>query len=702
MFNYLVVSHVNQRCRRTWLTKVVRYVSQSNKQITSVEDSNDTEKTFDHLQSKILYSSYLESFGPRNNSWTNRIISGKIQRLEKDKRIIESNVQPFPLVLKYLDEQRFEGINSVEVNDIQNKNVDDIVEQDKRRYFIPYSQVQSVLEAVNEPSNVENEQKMKKWMNDYEYYDEDGEQESFYGTPDPNQPVSDVPCSGCGAHLHCADSGLPGYIPSEIFKGRHFRELTQIICQRCHFMRNYNTAINVTVTPEDYVKIIANIEDKKALAVLIVDLLDIENSIWPDIIDVLGRTRSIVVVGNKVDLLPRDAPGHLDHVRKCVYKAIVDAGFNENKILHVGLISATTGFGVEELITQLYKNWSNSGDVYIVGCTNVGKSSLFNALIQSDYCKSEASDILQRATASPWPGTTLKLLKFPILRPTGYRLHLRTERLKFQQKANAEEQRLRRMQANETKKIEYATLIGHIGRTYEQQKPSRDPFAFSQKNVTPTDFIIPVVNEKVEKYRDSRWCYDTPGVVQPEQVLNLLTTEELLKVIPKKMIVPRTFLFKRDHSLFLGGLGRVDYIEGILDSIRIQVYASKEIPTMLCKTEDSDELYNAFLGTKVLGVPFGSDERLAQWPELKASQPITVEGIDKSVNCCDLVVSSAGWFGVSIAKNFKATFRVWTPDGKGIVVRKPSLIPYGIQLRGKRIRHTFAYHQSKPFISFRK
>ena len=51
------------------------------------------------------------------------------------------------------------------------------------------------------------------------------------------------------------------------------------------------------------------------------------------------------------------------------------------------------------------------GNVYLVGCTNVGKSSLFNVLIRSDYCRSKAIDLMQRATVSPWPGTTLNLLK---------------------------------------------------------------------------------------------------------------------------------------------------------------------------------------------------------------------------------------------------------------------------------------------------
>jgi ribosome biogenesis GTPase A len=52
-----------------------------------------------------------------------------------------------------------------------------------------------------------------------------------------------------------------------------------------------------------------------------------------------------------------------------------------------------------------------AGDVYLLGCTNVGKSTLFNALLRSDYCKVKAVDLIQRATTSPWPGTTINLLK---------------------------------------------------------------------------------------------------------------------------------------------------------------------------------------------------------------------------------------------------------------------------------------------------
>lgn len=98
--------------------------------------------------------------------------------------------------------------------------------------------------------------------------------------------------------------------------------------------------------------------------------------------------------------------------------------------------------------------------MYIVGCTNVGKSTLFNILLQSDYCKVQATDLIQRATTSPWPGTTLNLLKFPILRPSANRIQMRNERLNSAKKLSDRQNELRKWQYKNTRNPEFATLIG--------------------------------------------------------------------------------------------------------------------------------------------------------------------------------------------------------------------------------------------------
>lgn len=155
--------------------------------------------------------------------------------------------------------------------------------------------------------------------------------------------------------------------------------------------------------------VISAIRDEVALVILVVDLLDFPCSIWPGLLDIIGEKRPVVVVGNKIDLIPKDRRGYLERIKKSLVDELDKSGLSRANIKHVSLISATTGYGVEQLITKIQSSWGYRGDVYVLGCTNVGKSSLFNALINSDFCKTQAIDLVQRATVSPWPGTTLNL-----------------------------------------------------------------------------------------------------------------------------------------------------------------------------------------------------------------------------------------------------------------------------------------------------
>jgi len=81
-------------------------------------------------------------------------------------------------------------------------------------------------------------------------YDEQVELLRF-GSSDPSIPVSKVPCSGCGAHLHCQDSKLPGFMPYEVFtksfdgKKMSNTMLRKTKCQRCVVLDEYNVALKM-------------------------------------------------------------------------------------------------------------------------------------------------------------------------------------------------------------------------------------------------------------------------------------------------------------------------------------------------------------------------------------------------------------------------------------------------------------------------
>ena len=92
------------------------------------------------------------------------------------------------------------------------------------------------------------------------------------------------------------------------FNQKHCYPLSKIKLfplQRCYVMAKYDVALKVSVSPEDYPKTLAHIYDRKAIVLLVVDLLDFPGSVWPGIIDLLGVNKHIVIVGNKADLLPQ-------------------------------------------------------------------------------------------------------------------------------------------------------------------------------------------------------------------------------------------------------------------------------------------------------------------------------------------------------------------------------------------------------------
>lgn len=436
---------------------------------------------------------------------------------------------------------------------------------------------------------------------------------------------------------------------------------------------------------------------------LIVDLLDFPCSIWPGIADLIGSKTPTFVIGNKIDLLPKDDRNYIRRIENQLRDYVKLCGFATTNIKNVSLISAKTGFGVEDLITHVQKFWKYRGDVYLVGCTNVGKSSLFNALLQSDFCKIKATDLIQRATISQWPGTTLNLLKFPIMRPSEDKVYIREQRLKQLNVAIKEEKRLK-----ETGNIsnKNASLMDHIGRSYFNSNTVDDGVndAFNISNVRGFD-------ETQGEFVLGRWCYDTPGVVQQDQVVHLLTVDELMLTLPKQLIRPETFSLKPGYSLFIAGLARLDYINGE-NSIRATVFRSNELPITVCDTQNADKVYNKFLTTEYFKVPINNEERLKKWPGLEVAKEFSVFGTHWDDSSQDIVLSSAGvlnktllefecknnciagWVAIHCKTGKEHKFVAWTPEKRGCYLRD-CLLPKAVRLRGPRIKNSPAhkYHR---------
>ncbi|CAG9836591.1 unnamed protein product [Diabrotica balteata] len=694
-------------CKCYWLQKLEiskKYLSTNTYLYFPVENklvnNKETEKSSN--KDKLLFNSVL-------NAKQNKLGFFKARRQYIQQLELKSKIQPLPLSLKFLSEDLLTEKDTLKVEEQQINESNKNVQFPYSSFSTPVSEFKGENKDLefpqDSPETIDKEVRAKNndlrtWMNAYDNLERDIVEDSEngtinYGTPDPKSIISDVPCGGCGALLHCKDTAIPGYIPSEIFKNAHkpgAAVLEAIICQRCFFLKEHNIALQVRVSADDYPKVLMSLADKMCLVILMVDLTDFPCSIWPGIADIFGPTTPIFVVGNKIDLIPKDDVKFIPNIKQKVIDYMKLNGFGTSKILDVALISAKTGYGIEDLITSLHSLWKVKGDVYLVGCTNVGKSSLFNALLGSDYCKIQAADLIQRATTSQWPGTTLNLLKFPILKLSAHRLYLRNLRLTQMNKSTFVEENRRREQLKVDNVAENATLIGRIEQTFSKhtRQPEKADAFSSQPQRNNSGRTTMGVDENHPDYASGRWCYDTPGVVHPDQILDLLTLDELILTLPKELIRPETFCVKPGTSLFIAGLARLDYLEGP-DSVKLTVFRSNELPITICTLDNAEKTYDDCLGTELFRVPIDEGDRLSKWPGLSKGKPFTVKGVTRRLSSNDVVLSNAGWISITCG-NQEYTFQAWTPNQRGIHLRD-SILPKIVTLRGKRIKYTVQYEK---------
>jgi len=75
-----------------------------------------------------------------------------------------------------------------------------------------------------------------------------------------------------------------------------------------------------------------------------------------------GENRPVIVVGNKVDLLPGTHHGYLNRIKQALQKSLRTNGLGNIKLKNVILISARSGFGVEDLITEVHRMLEYKGE----------------------------------------------------------------------------------------------------------------------------------------------------------------------------------------------------------------------------------------------------------------------------------------------------------------------------------------------------
>ena len=170
--------------------------------------------------------------------------------------------------------------------------------------------------------------------------------------------------------------------------------------------------------------------------------------------------------------------------------------------------------------------------------------------------------------------------------------------------------------------------------------------------------------------------FDTPGLLQPSQVSSRLSSEEARMVLPRRRLTPRTYRAEIGSTLHVGGLGRIDVLDGPQRTLYLTVWASADVPTHyvlngFAKAENgkADVLYRKHAGTKLVP-PIGAKRvrQLGEW----GSRTVRVYGSSWQRSDRDVVIGGLGWVGVGV--NGEATLRVWTHEGV-LVDTREALVP---------------------------
>lgn len=169
----------------------------------------------------------------------------------------------------------------------------------------------------------------------------------------------------------------------------------------------------------------------------------------------------------------------------------------------------------------------------------------------------------------------------------------------------------------------------------------------SEKNPITTFFAPGTTQAFIQIPFYDVMLYDTPGLIKKNHLFDHLNEKALKLIQPKGEVKPKTYQLEVNQTVFLGGLLRMDFINGLPTSFTF--FISEQVTIHRTKLIKADEFYDKHVGT-LLQPPTDKEDALAltitQFP-LKR---------DKKM---DIVLPGLGFFSVKGT----GVIRIHTPKG---------------------------------------
>jgi len=192
-------------------------------------------------------------------------------------------------------------------------------------------------------------------------------------------------CLGCGVKLQDENILNIGFTAN----------IENDLCMRCFRLKNYGEYESIANSLVHYESILSFVNKTKDLVLYVVDILNINE----DLLHIRNYIKNdIILVLNKRDLLPLSVKDEkiIEYIKN------LDLGFIDTVI-----VSSEKNYNMDNLYNKI-KKYRKSRNVYVVGFTNAGKSSLISKLI-NNY-----GDCDNNLTVSPLPSTTLNKIDIKV------------------------------------------------------------------------------------------------------------------------------------------------------------------------------------------------------------------------------------------------------------------------------------------------